>query len=106
MGATYYQRGEAIDYANAGSTDIAAGDIVVIGERIGIAGTDIPAGGVGSLMVEGVYLIPKDTAAIGIGATVYYAGGKATATSGSVTAGYAIEAAAADDVTVKVKLLG
>ena len=52
--------------------------------------------------------IPKDNAAITAGADVYFKDTAASATKGTgfFLIGYAVEAAAADDTTVKVKLLG
>lgn len=41
MKASYWQRGEALDYVNASETKIEAGTVLTIGKRIGIAGTDI-----------------------------------------------------------------
>lgn len=107
--AEYWQRGEAIDYANETEDTIEANQIVVIGSRIGVAGAPIEAGETGTLHVFGVFDMPKAAdEAIAAGTTVYYdADAEAiTATAGDVTAGYATEAAAAADETVKVKILG
>lgn len=106
--ATYWQRGDSIDFENATEATIEANEVVVFGEHVGIAGTDIAPGTVGSLYVTSVFEIPKDDAAIGAGASVYIVDGAASATKGStgVLAGYAVQAAAADDATVKVKLQG
>lgn len=59
------QDGKVIQYANTGSA-IASGDVVVMGNTIGIALEDIAATtGVGSVAVEGVFSnIPKVTAAV------------------------------------------
>lgn len=118
----YWQRGEAIDYANSGDTKIAANTVVLYGSRLGIVGADIPAGETGSLLVEGVYELPKDYAAsdkaITAGAEVYWDNDnscikKATAQTvaeGLVTAaaspvhGFAVAAAASADQTVLVKI--
>jgi len=62
--ATYYQRGETLDYKNAGTTTIEAGTIIVIGSRVGIVGEDIPAGEVGTVHVEGCYWINLAAAAV------------------------------------------
>lgn len=106
--AEYWQRGEVIDYTNATEAKIEANQIIVLGSRIGVAGTPIEVGETGSLHVFGVFEMPKDAAAIEAGASVYYNEGEGviTATAGDITAGYATEAAAAEDTTVKVKLLG
>ena len=105
---TFWQCGESIDFTNDGTAAIEANTLVVFGDHVGVAGTDIAVGETGSLFVEGVWEIPKDSAAIDAGASVYFDGtaGSATKGSGAALAGYAVEAAAADDATVKVKLLG
>jgi predicted RecA/RadA family phage recombinase len=104
--AEYWQRGEVIDFTNATDETIAANEIVQIGSRIGVAGTVIAPGSTGTLHVFGVFDMPKDKAAIAIGANVYYKDGAITATESGSVVGYATEAADADASTVKVKLLG
>jgi len=104
--AEYWQRGEVIDYTNATEAKIEANQIIVLGSRIGVAGTPIEVGETGSLHVFGVFEMPKDAAAIAAGASVYYNEGEGVITATAITAGYATEAAAAEDTTVKVKLLG
>ena len=42
MNAEYIQRGESLDYKNETAKQINAGEVVVFGTRIGIAGTTIP----------------------------------------------------------------
>ena len=103
----YFQRGESLDYTNAGSAKIEAGDVIVLGTKIGVAGCDIAVGAVGSVHVEGVYKFPKATGAITIGAAVYWdaTNENITTTSTSNTlAGYAAAAAASADTTVLVKI--
>lgn len=108
MTTTYIQRGESLDYVNAGEAKIAAGDVVTIVSHIGIAGTDILPGETGSIEVTGVFEIPKKTASevIAMGDTVYYNAGITKTASGGILAGYAVEAAGADKATVAVKLMG
>ena len=111
--ATYWQKGQTIDYTNP-STEaaISAGDVVSLGTRVGVAGTDIPAGAVGSVATEGVFIFPHSTSGteITLGAAVYWDGenGVITATSGenTIPAGWCVEACAASAAAVKVKLLG
>ena len=105
--AAFWQRGEALDYKNTGSSKIEANTIVVYGSRIGVVGMDIEVGEVGSLHVTGVFELPKtDTAKIDAGAEVYWDGNGITATSGSgaTAAGFAAQEAAADATTVLVKI--
>lgn len=104
--ATYFQRGEALDYTNGTANKIAAGTVVVYGDRIGVAGCDIAAGETGSIHVEGVFEMPlSDAAGMTAGAAVYWDGTGITATASTNTpAGYAAAAAAAGAATVLVKI--
>lgn len=56
--AEYWQKGSAIDYTNATATRIEANEIVPLTTRIGIAGMPIEAGATGTLLVEGVFILP------------------------------------------------
>ena len=92
MIANYQQPGSAIDYPNGTGSAIAAGQVVSLTTRIGVAGTDIPASAVGSLYVA-------------IGAAVYYdasADNITTTAASNIPAGWAIAAAAENDATVQV----
>ena len=105
--ATYIQRGEALDYTNSGTATIAAGTVISIGARVGVAGCDIEPGAVGSLHVMGVFKVAKTgAAAIDMGADVYFDGTGITGTSGTgtVKAGYAAAAAEASDTTIEVSI--
>lgn len=115
--ATYWQRGESLDYTNGSGSKITAGTIVVLTSgaagRIGVIGTDIPNGEVGSVHVTGVFEMPKSsTNALTQGEAVYWDGTGITEASndggGTPTyypiAGYAAQAAAASATKVLVKL--
>lgn len=106
--ASYWHRGESLDYQNSGSTVIEANTIISLGTRIGVAGTSINPGEKGSLHVTGVYEIAKTgTAEIAMGKAVYFDGNGITDTAnGNTPAGYAAATAAADDTVILVKLLG
>lgn len=114
--AAYWQRGETLDYKNDTDTKIEANTVISFGSHIGVAGTDILPGELGSLHVTGVFEIPKTaTTAIEMGATVYFDGtGITTAANDGATpsptayplAGYAAQAAAAADTVILVKLAG
>jgi len=110
MIARYVQRGDSIDYTPA--ADVAAGDIVVVGDIVGIAKLDIKAGTLGSLALIGVYDIVKaggtGTAVIR-GAKVYWNATAKTATIDSASGvnpylGKAFVAAADADTVVRVRL--
>ena len=45
--AEYWQRGESIDYKNAGSSAIEANSVIVLGKRVGVAGMTIQPGETG-----------------------------------------------------------
>lgn len=107
MNAKYWQKGETLDYTPTEA--VKNGAVVSLGTRIGIAGSDIAANEQGQIHVVGVFEMAKDGAEIALGAAVYYneANDQITATAdGAVPAGYAVQAAAAADATVLVKLLG
>ena len=73
MLAKYIQRGHEIDFIP--EADVAAGDVVIIGDLVGIAKLDIKAGTLGSLALVGVFDIPKATGegtAIAVGAIVFW----------------------------------
>lgn len=109
MSAIYWQRGEALDYTNDTADTIEAGTVLTLGSRIGVAGEPIDPEETGSVHVSGVFIFDKTASEeITLGAEVYYdsSAGTITGTSGdsTVAAGYAVEASAADDDTVKVKI--
>lgn len=104
--AEYWQRGEAIDFTNNTEAAIEGNEIVVLGTHIGVAGAPIGIGETGTLHVFGVFEMPKaEGESINAGTDVYYTDNAITATEGDVKAGYATEAAAAEDTVIKVKLL-
>lgn len=111
--AKFWQRGEALDYVNSTEDAIAANDVVVIGGHLGVAGTYIEPGAVGSMHMAGVFELPKTaTSAVAMGATVYWDGNGITTTAPSGTGalttsiGYAAAPAEASATTIMVKLNG
>lgn len=90
MKASYWQRGESLDYINPTEEKIEAGEVIALGDRIGIAGTDIRPGALGTVHVMGVYEFPKkDKAEMTVGMEVYITEGGITseATSGEAGSG-------------------
>lgn len=110
MSAKYWQKGEAIDYTAA--ADIAAGDVVNLATRIGVAAADIAAGETGAVHVTGVFEMPKATGAVTLGQALYWVvadeniSTAAGAEPANIPAGWAVAAAESADTTVLVKLLG
>ena len=115
--ATYFERGETLDYPNASGSKIDANTIVVLtagaAGRIGVIGTDIPNGETGSVHVTGVLQMAKSsTNKITQGTAVYWDGTGITEASndggGTPTyypsAGFAAYEAAAADTTIYVKI--
>jgi predicted RecA/RadA family phage recombinase len=92
--------------------DVAAGDVVVQGDLVGIAKLDIPAGSLGALAVTGVFDFPKATisgSAIPTGSKVYWDAADKLATTDSDSGankyiGKAIRAATDADPTVRIRL--
>ena len=108
MKATYYQRGETLDYT--ATKKLEAGDVVSLGSRIGVAAANIGAGEQGAVHVVGVFAMAKaNTEEIKQGAAVYYdaaAEAITTTADGNTPAGYAAADAVPTATSVRVNLLG
>jgi predicted RecA/RadA family phage recombinase len=106
--ATFVHEGDFIDHTPG--ADLAAGDVVVQGELVGVATRPIPADTPGGLAVKGVFDFAKATGvgtAVTAGANVYWdnAANQATTTaSGNKLIGKSVRAAADADATVRVRL--
>jgi len=106
--ATFVQDGGAVDYTPGSA--VAAGDVVVQGELVGVARTPIAASALGSLAVAGVFDFTKATGggtAITAGANCYWdaTNQRATTTSsGNKVIGKCVRAAADADATVRVRM--
>lgn len=98
------QDGRVIDYSPQAA--IAGGDLVTFDAFVAVAATDIaPGDAVGALVTEGVFALPKATGAITRGAPLYVdSDKKLTATAGTLYAGVAWEAAAANATTVACRI--
>ena len=113
MTKTYVSEGNVVNYTNAGSA-IAAGAVVVMGHTIGVALTDIAATtGVGAVAIEGVFTVPKVSAAVfAVGEKLIYDvsasefdDSSATPATGDITGGVvAMVAGANAETTCVVKL--
>lgn len=107
--AVFVHQGDQIDYTPG--ADVAAGDVVVLADLIGVAKTPIALGALGALAVTGVFDLPKATgagSAIAAGATVYW-DPTAKEVEGASSAdnqllGKAVAAAGTTDATVRVRL--
>lgn len=64
MATNFVRNGDTVLYTNTGAA-ISAGDVVVVGQQIGIALVDIAATtGTGELAMHGVWTVPKVSAAV------------------------------------------
>jgi predicted RecA/RadA family phage recombinase len=108
--AVFAHAGAAIDYTPG--ADVAAGDVVVQGDLVGVARFDIKSGVLGALAVSGVFDFPKTagaSTAIAAGTAVYWdiADGVAQAdseTGANKLLGKTVAAAGDDDAAVRVRL--
>ena len=106
--AVFVHEGAAIDYTP--TADVAAGDVVVQGDLVGVAKLDIKAGKLGALAVEGVFDFAKATGvgtAIAVGAILYWndaANQATTSATGNKQIGKCVKAAGDNDATVRAKL--
>ena len=102
----FVQKGDAIVFTAA--ANVASGDLVAVGDLVGVAVADVLNGQQGVMYIEGVYEVPKLAADnMTHGSLLYFdvSEGELTLTStDNVKAGYAFEAAGASTATVKVKL--
>lgn len=57
----FVQEADWMTYTNSGSTTVAAGSVVVIGDMIGIAVADIAAGATGTVKTKGVFTLAATT---------------------------------------------
>lgn len=113
--ATYISGGNTIDYTP--TANVAAGDVVVRSDLVGVASTAIKSNELGSLDLEGVFDIVQAAEIITVGHPVYWDAdgsnvGSTVGNSGAITetvsgntfAGFALETTAATDTRVKVQL--
>lgn len=114
MATNYVQPGDVIQYT-AGA-DISSGEVVKMGNTLGVALQDIANGATGSVAIRGVFTVPKVTAAViaqGDSLTWDSSVGKfddnaATPATGDVTgaAAVAFEVGTSSMTTLKVMFTG
>lgn len=106
MTTKFVQPGEVIDYT-AGA-NIASGQVVLMGARIGVAIKAIANGETGPMQVTGVFNIAKlSTDNMAQGALLYWDNTNSrltTTASGNTLAGFAAAAAAATTTSVNIKI--
>lgn len=118
MAKNYVQEGDVIPYSNAGAA-IVSGAVVKIGANgdalLGIALTDIATNEIGSVALEGVFTVPKVSAAVITqgeyilwdASAAAFDDNLAVAAAGDVAdAAIAFESAGNGVTTIKAKLIG
>lgn len=115
LSTNFVQEGKVIQWTNGGTAK-SAGDVVVIGKVLGVALVDIGNGESGSVALEGVFTVPKVSAAViaqGENLTwdasaAAFDDNAATPATGDVTGGGAVawEAAGNTVTSLKVKFTG
>lgn len=108
MATTYVRDGKTLTYTNSSSTAIASGDVVLMGNTVGVAIADIPAtSGTGAVQIEGVFTLAAAAGAWVQGDNLYWdaSASKFTKTaSGNTLAGIAADTKASAATTGNVKL--
>jgi len=117
MATNFVQEGGTISWTNGTGDAVVSGQVVAIGNILGVAAVDIANGAVGTVYVEGVFTCPKASGAtthdFAQGAAVYWdasAGkfektGTGTLATGDLSgSAVAWEAAASTATTAKIKI--
>ncbi|WP_444907862.1 DUF2190 family protein [Microbulbifer sp. SSSA008] len=63
MATNFVQDGRMLDYTNSTSADITSGQVVPVGAVLGVAMDDISVGEPGVIAIDGVFNVPKVSAA-------------------------------------------
>lgn len=102
----YVQDGHYIDYTPG--TAVTSGSMVLVGTRVGVAPSDIPAATPGTLRVTGVFTVTKLTSDnVAQGAALYWDNTNkrlTTTSAGNTYAGWAHAAAGTSATTVNIKI--
>ena len=64
MATNFVSGGNVINWTNGTGSAVSSGDVVAMGHCIGIALVDIANGATGSVALEGVFTVPKVSAAV------------------------------------------
>lgn len=64
MASNFIQPGEVIDWTNGTGSAKSAGDVVAVGQMLGVALVDIANAATGSVQIRGVFEVPKVSAAV------------------------------------------
>jgi predicted RecA/RadA family phage recombinase len=108
MTTKYRAKGDSVAWTNDTGSAVAANSVVELSHTIGVAAGDIPNGEAGTVYIEGVFELPKVSAAVfAVGEKLIWdtsAGGfddsSATPATGDITGGAVAMAAGANTETV------
>lgn len=116
MAKSFVQDGKTINWTNGTGAAVASGAVVAIGQILGVALVDIANGAAGSVAIDGVFSVPKVSAAvIAAGESLVWdvSAGKfddnlAAPAAGDISgaAAVAVEAAGNTITSIKVRLTG
>lgn len=113
MATNYQAKGDSVAWTNGTGSAVTAGSVVELSHTIGVAAGDIADGADGTVYIEGVFTVPKVSAAVfAVGEKLIWdtsAGGfddsDATPATGDITGGAVAMAAGANtETTCTVKL--
>jgi len=117
MAKNFIQNGSVINWVNGTGSAVVSGQVVAVGNILGVAAVDIANGDTGTVYVEGVFTVTKADGAtthdFAQGASVYWDAsvgkfekeGTGTKATGDISgAAVAWEAAASTATTAKVKI--
>lgn len=106
MTTKYVMSGDVIDYV--ATAEVSAGQVLLIGNRVGVALTAIANGATGAVRVRGVFTIAKlSTDVVAAGDLLYWDAGNSRLTTTASThkvAGYAFKAAGSGVTTVEISI--
>ena len=104
--ATFIHEGSSIDYTPV--ADVAAGDVIVQGDLVGVAKTAIKAGVLGALAVAGVFDFARTGGSVYTVGTILYwddAANVVTATAtGNKALGKVVKTSTPSDTTARIRL--
>lgn len=64
MAKNFVQEGDIINWTNGTGAAVASGDVVAVGQLLGVALVAIAIGAAGSVALEGVFTVPKVSGAV------------------------------------------
>ncbi len=103
MKAKYIQKGDSVDFV--ATRDMDAGEIIRLGNLIGITKIPVQAGALGTLAVSGIFDVYKQTdIAFSIGANVFWNTKNGSASSDGVFLGIAVQDAPYNQEHVQILL--